>query len=304
MKKVGTLIKVISARRRATDSVSYDSLIIIYRDENGEKKTKFIDRAEAPYYIIKDRSSYEATKPPMFIERSKVEKKVTYTDLFFREVAEAAKLLENTFRLVNIALVNEFTKLCFANEIMVHEVIDAAATKPYGFMPFTPGPGVGGHCIAVDPWFIVSSAPEQARMIQLARNINDGKPDWVINKVKSAFTDAVLADEHKSAASLRIACLGLAFKADIDDLRESPAMVITAQIAQDFPGHVVAVEPNISKLPANLEGKVQLVTLEEALDQADILVLLVDHREFKAVEKARVENKRVIDTRGLWNLSK
>ena len=217
--------------------------------------------------------------------------------------AEMAKLTENASRDVGIAFANELSLICDRLDINVWELIELANRHPRVNI-LKPGPGVGGHCIAVDPWFIVSSAPEQARMIQLARNINDGKPDWVINKVKSAFTDAVLADKNKSAASLRIACLGLAFKADIDDLRESPAMVITAQIAQDFPGHVVAVEPNISKLPANLEGKVQLVTLEEALDQADILVLLVDHREFKAVEKARVENKRVIDTRGLWNLSK
>src|SRR5690606_22606666 len=140
-----------------------------------------------------------------------------------------------------------------------------------------PGPGVGGHCIAVDPWFIVSSAPKQARLIRAAREVNDSKPYWMLDKVKHAVGEFLQENPDKTAREVTIACLGLAFKADIDDLRESPALSIATTIQQDHPGPLLVVEPNIQKLPKQLEGKAQLCPIATAFGEADVMVLLVDH---------------------------
>ena len=154
-----------------------------------------------------------------------------------------------------------------------------------------PGPGVGGHCIAVDPWFIVDSCPEEAKIIRQARLTNDAKPYYVIDKITKA------ADEFKRPV---IACLGLAFKADIDDLRESPALQIVQELAARDIGNIIAVEPNIKTLPENLSKEgVQLATLEAALEVANVVVVLVDHKEFKAADSTKFSTKVVIDTRGI-----
>jgi len=153
-----------------------------------------------------------------------------------------------------------------------------------------PGPGVGGHCIAVDPWFIVDSAPELARLIRMARVVNDDKPRYVIDRIERA------AKRFKEPV---IACLGLSFKANIDDLRESPALDIAREIGLRFGGQVMVVEPNIRKLPESLEGIVRFVELNEALNQADVIVIFVDHVQFKRVDPVRLQAKVVIDTRGL-----
>lgn len=205
--------------------------------------------------------------------------------------AEMAKLTENSFRDVNIAFANELSIVCDELKINVWELIALANRHPRVSI-LSPGPGVGGHCIAVDPWFIVDSAPESARMIRTAREINDSKPGYVINKVRKA------ADEFKRPV---IACLGLAFKPDIDDLRESPAMDITADLAALGLGEILAVEPNISSLPEKLaDGGVELVALDEALERANVLVVLVDHSQFKALSVDQVNTKVVVDTRGLF----
>ena len=157
-----------------------------------------------------------------------------------------------------------------------------------------PGPGVGGHCIAVDPWFIVAADPENSKLIHTARKVNDGKPGWVINKVK----DAVSKTDAK-----KVAVLGLAFKADIDDLRESPALNITVDLAEELdPIELLAVEPNISELPKRLKGfdNVTLASVEDAIATADVVVLLVDHKEFKDLPIAEVSSKELVDTKGLW----
>ena len=155
----------------------------------------------------------------------------------------------------------------------------------------SPGPGVGGHCIAVDPWFIVHSAPERAKMIRLAREINNEKPLYVVDQVRE------LADQFKKPV---IACLGLAFKANIDDLRESPAMDICEAIAKQGFGEVLAVEPNISKLPERLSREgVVLVSISEALERANTIVILVDHKPFIRLSKEKFAAKVVVDTRGL-----
>lgn len=184
--------------------------------------------------------------------------------------AEMCKLTENSFRDVNIAFANELSIICDKLDINVWELIRLANRHPRVSI-LQPGPGVGGHCIAVDPWFIVDSAPEQARLIRTARAVNDDKPGYVIDRVERAarrFKDPV------------IACLGLAFKANIDDLRESPALHIASELAERFAGQVVVVEPNVRTLPEALEGKAQLCELTEALLKADIIVILVEMRTY------------------------
>ena len=156
----------------------------------------------------------------------------------------------------------------------------------------SPGPGVGGHCIAVDPWFIVAGAPEQARLIRTAREVNDDKPSWVIGQVAEAIEAWTSAGHPKP----RIACYGLAFKADIDDLRESPAIKIVTELARRGDCDVWVIEPNIEALPPSLEG-IELITAESARCNADIHLLLVDHREFRFQE---APTGFVIDTRGVW----
>ncbi|MNF60149.1 UDP-N-acetyl-D-glucosamine 6-dehydrogenase [compost metagenome] len=155
---------------------------------------------------------------------------------------------------------------------------------------------MGGHCIAVDPWFIVSKTPEQARLIRTAREVNDSKPEWVIEKVKLAVAELLQANPDKTARDVTISCFGLAFKPDIDDLRESPSLAITNRIAESHPGRTLAVEPNISELPNNSNDRLELSSIENALPESDILVLLVDHKEFNGLQ---TNTKYLIDTRGI-----
>ncbi|MGJ6980124.1 UDP-N-acetyl-D-mannosamine dehydrogenase [Aestuariimicrobium soli] len=210
--------------------------------------------------------------------------------------AEMAKLTENAFRDVNIAFANELSLISDQLGIDVWELIELANKHPRVNI-LQPGPGVGGHCIAVDPWFIVSSSPEHSKLINQARHVNDGKPDWVIDQVRSALADPSIADK----AEKTVACLGLAFKPDIDDLRESPSLHIVERLAAELEGvNVVAVEPNVTELPKNLAGRgVTLVDLEAAR-AADVVVLLVDHKEFREIPAERLEGRLLVDTKGLW----
>ncbi|MDO5669162.1 MAG: UDP-N-acetyl-D-mannosamine dehydrogenase [Corynebacterium sp.] len=207
--------------------------------------------------------------------------------------AELAKLTENSFRDVNIAFANELSLICDDLGIDVWELIELANHHPRVNI-LQPGPGVGGHCIAVDPWFIVSAAPEKARLIHLARIVNDGKPEWVVDRVAAAIE----ANKPK-----KVAALGLAFKANIDDLRESPSLDIAVEMAERFPEvEVLAVEPNIEQLPDVLSSfeNVVLADYNKAIEAADILVVLVDHDEFKSVPATSIKGKKIIDTKGLW----
>jgi UDP-N-acetyl-D-mannosaminuronic acid dehydrogenase len=163
-----------------------------------------------------------------------------------------------------------------------------------------PGCGVGGHCIAVDPWFIVSSSPEDANIIRMAREINDKKPKWVVKKAKEIVRNKLIENPRLKTEDITIACLGLAFKPDIDDLRESPALMITKEIIETHPGKVIVVEPNITNLPQILEGKCDLYELLPALEEADIVVLLVDHKGFKDLDRSIYSDIKVLDTRGIW----
>ncbi|AUQ27140.1 UDP-N-acetyl-D-mannosamine dehydrogenase [Dickeya zeae] len=212
--------------------------------------------------------------------------------------AEMCKLTENSFRDVNIAFANELSRICAEQQINVWELIRLANRHPRVTI-LQPGPGVGGHCIAVDPWFIVAQHPQQARLIRTAREVNDDKPRWVVDQVKIRVADA-LVQGGKSARDLCIACLGLAFKPDVEDLRESPALAIAEQIAQWHVGPTWVVEPYIRQLPPGLQGKAALVDSDRALKEADMLVLLVDHRQFRAIAPEQVAQRWVVDTKGVW----
>lgn len=209
--------------------------------------------------------------------------------------AEMAKLTENSSRDVQIAFANELSIICDKLDINVWELISLANRHPRVNI-LQPGPGVGGHCIAVDPWFIVSKTPEEAQIIHTARKVNDGKPEWVINKVKLAIADFLQENPEKTVKDVTVACYGLAFKPDIDDLRESPAMFITQKIAEMHSGKVLVVEPNISEIPKHLYN-VDLSEFDVATRDADIHVMLVDHKEFK---DSSMTAKTIIDTKGVW----
>jgi len=210
--------------------------------------------------------------------------------------AEMCKLTENSFRDVNIAFANELSIICDKLDIDVWELIRLANHHPRVNI-LQPGPGVGGHCIAVDPWFIVSQTPEQARLIRTARVVNDSKPEWVIDKVKMALANFLIKNPGKSAQQVKIACYGLAFKADIDDLRESPALSIAERLGNELEATLQLVEPNIEALPQRLAHH-EHVDFIYALDSADIHVLLVKHREFRGTFNVR-DAAFVIDAAGV-----
>ncbi|MCV7605235.1 UDP-N-acetyl-D-mannosamine dehydrogenase [Micrococcus luteus] len=211
--------------------------------------------------------------------------------------AEMAKLVENSFRDVNIAFANELSLICSDLGIDVWELIELANHHPRVNI-LQPGPGVGGHCIAVDPWFIVDAAPQTARIIRAAREINDGKPKWVVEQAKAAAFDV----QQATGRAPVVAVLGLAFKPNIDDLRESPALNIAIEVAQQFTGsRILVVEPHVEELPAALAGRdnVELVPAEDGIREADVVLLLVDHDAFASLGTT-TEGKKVIDTRGQW----
>ena len=214
--------------------------------------------------------------------------------------AEMCKLTENSSRDVSIAFANELSMICDKLDINVWELIRLANRHPRVNI-LQPGPGVGGHCIAVDPWFIVSKTPEQARLIRTAREVNDSKPQWVIDKVKLAVAEFLQANPDKTAREVSIACFGLAFKPDIDDLRESPALFIATEIAATHSGQLVVVEPNIQTLPDTLNKKLSLKTIEQALTESDIVVVLVDHKEFKEAKSQIFAGNHIVDARGLMS---
>lgn len=216
--------------------------------------------------------------------------------------AEMAKLTENAYRDVNIAFANELSLICDKLDINVWELIRVANHHPRVNI-LQPGPGVGGHCIAVDPWFIVHSAFEQTRLIRSAREINDSKPFWVIQQVNQAIEN--LNQQGMSKKDIKITCLGLAFKPDIDDLRGSPALDITLGLAQLYPGQILAVEPNIEHVPTQIHASaIPLVTLETAIAKSHILVFLVAHKDFNQstnIQSERPINQLIIDTVGAYN---
>jgi UDP-N-acetyl-D-mannosaminuronic acid dehydrogenase len=199
--------------------------------------------------------------------------------------AEMVKLVENSFRDVNIAFANELSIICDRLGLNVWELIKLANLHPRVNI-LKPGPGVGGHCIAVDPWFIVDACPDEARLIKTARLVNDAKPGFVFNRIKQA------ADRLKDPV---IGLFGLSYKQDIDDLRESPAMEIARRVKAAKLGRLMVCEPFIKE-----HAEFELFEAENVIKQADILVLLVSHQPFKKIDKELLKPKIVIDTCGIW----
>ncbi|MGE0622640.1 MAG: UDP-N-acetyl-D-mannosamine dehydrogenase [Pseudomonadales bacterium] len=199
------------------------------------------------------------------------------------KTAEMAKLTENAYRDVNIAFANELSLICDQEGINVWELIGLSNRHPRVEI-LQPGPGVGGHCLAVDPWFIVAKNPELARLIRTAREVNDSKPDWVIQRVLRS------ADKFKHPT---IGCLGLAYKADVDDLRESPSVEIVRCLQRQNIGNILIAEPNL-----DCHSEFNLTPWEQVVEQADILLLLVNHRQFKRLRAVNLKETIVIDTGG------
>ena len=204
--------------------------------------------------------------------------------------AELVKLTENAFRDVNIAFANEIASVSDVLDVDPWEVIRLANRHPRVDV-LQPGPGVGGHCIAVDPFFIVHSAPSTTPLIQAARQVNRGRPQLIVKQVLSACQGLECPD---------IACLGLAYKANVGDVRESPAVEIVERLRTVLPGRLLVVEPNVARLPSRLDQDgIELVQLDNAVAAADVVVLLTDHKEFGALG-GRIRNKRLVDTKGMW----
>lgn len=204
-------------------------------------------------------------------------------------VAETVKLTENSYRDVNIAFANELSILADDLGVDVWDVIALANRHPRVNI-LQPGPGVGGHCIAVDPWFLVASSPDSAKLIRTAREVNDFKAHYTERRIR-ALIDSVPG---------KVALLGLAFKPDIDDFRESPALEIALSLAKTRGQRIIVVEPFASELPAGLAGTgAQLMELGEALATAEVVVVLVDHTAFKHLLPADLAGKLVFDTRGM-----
>jgi UDP-N-acetyl-D-mannosaminuronic acid dehydrogenase len=205
--------------------------------------------------------------------------------------AELVKLVENAFRDVNIAFANEMSLICDQLGLSVWRVIELANRHPrVGILQ--PGPGVGGHCVAVDPWFIVASAPERTRLIRTAREINDAKPKFVAAQVRE------LAERFKRPV---IACLGLTYKPDVDDLRESPAVEIAMDLARTGREQILIADPNLSALPTELAAlsNVSFCDTLEAVRHADIVALLVAHSRFRKIPREELMRRVVVDVTGL-----
>ena len=200
-----------------------------------------------------------------------------------------SKLTENSFRDVNIAFANELSIICDKIGVNVFELIKLANHLPrVNILP--PGCGVGGHCIAVDPWFIISQTPEQSKLLHTARLINDYKPHFVLGKVDEKVNE--LISNGKSINEIKIACLGLSFKPNIDDLRESPAIKIASILSQKYP-NVISVEPHIKELPEKYKKSgIKLESIEKALT-ADIIIPLVKHKAFINLDLQDIKEKLV-----------
>jgi UDP-N-acetyl-D-mannosaminuronic acid dehydrogenase len=211
------------------------------------------------------------------------------------EAAELVKLTENAFRDVNIAFANELAAVCSTLKLNVWEVIELANRHPR-VQILQPGPGVGGHCIAVDPYFIIDAAPNDTKLMIAARVINSGRPHAVVKEIKRVLQEGERAT---------IACLGLAFKPNIDDLRESPAVEVVKLLAEAKVGRIIASEPYADMLPKELADLgVEFRDALTAIDKADVVVLLVDHRQYALIDPEALKGKRLIDTRGLWTWRK
>ena len=275
-----------------------DLLVPISEKQNGDLYIAHCPERVLPGYVVKE--LVENDRVIGGINRASSEKAIELYRTFVMgeciittaRTAEMAKLTENASRDVGIAFANELSIICDELDINVWELIALANRHPRVNI-LQPGPGVGGHCIAVDPWFIVSKTPETAKLIRQAREVNDSKPAWVIAKVKEKVEQFLADHPGKKIDEVTVACFGLAFKPDIDDLRESPALQITRELVNTLGCKIIAVEPNIESLKEDFE----IVNLDTAFAKADIYVLLVDHCQFK---RFMPSSKYAFDTKGIW----
>lgn len=270
---------------------------------NVSKKSNRIYLAHCPERVFPGRIIHELVEndrtvggiDPESAERASdfyssfVNGKITLTNA---RTAELSKLVENAYRDVNIAFANEISIICDDLNINVWDLIDLVNQHPR-VQVLSPGAGVGGHCVAVDPWFIVASSPERSKLVRTSREVNDSKPNYVIGAIKT------LSNTSKSVV---IACLGITFKPDVDDLRGSPALHIVESLAEQTDCKLLVVEPNLNELPQSLSQfkNVQLVGLSEALKQAELLALLVNHQVFYDIDHEQLVGKSIIDTCGVW----
>jgi UDP-N-acetyl-D-mannosaminuronic acid dehydrogenase len=272
-----------------------DEVVAKILSDDGHNIEKEVYVAHCPERVLPGRILIELVENDRIVggvNPLATEKAVEFYQTFVRgevlstdsRTAEMAKLTENSSRDVSIAFANELSLICDEEGINVWELISLANRHPRVNI-LTPGPGVGGHCIAVDPWFIVARSPKYAKLIKTARLVNDAKPEWVIEKVK------IRAEKFKRPV---IGCLGLAFKADVDDLRESPAVDIVRKLINDDVGEILISEPNLDK-----HDEFDLIACEDLIQRADIILLLVDHKEFKGIKKLELNEKVLIDTRGI-----
>ena len=205
--------------------------------------------------------------------------------------AEMVKLTENAYRDTNIAFANELSLICDHVDVNVWKVIELANRHPRVDI-LKPGPGVGGHCIAVDPWFIVDAAPREARLVRMSRDVNDSKAVYVQRQIERLM---------QSYPDRDVVCLGLTFKANVDDLRESPALEIAEGLAKKHGKRIAVVDPFVNELPATLyRAGARKIDLDTALKEPGILVVLVDHEPFRKVSAERRAGAVVYDTRGIW----
>ena len=212
--------------------------------------------------------------------------------------AELCKLTENSYRDTNIAFANELSVICDKFSINVWELIGLANRHPRVDI-LQPGSGVGGHCIAVDPWFIVSGAQEEAQLIRTAREVNDYKPEWVVRRILEFCREDNMGGDSANSQPVRVCCLGITFKPDIDDIRESPALKIVTSLAAAGVD-VAVVEPNIDKLPEELSAdNIEMTQLQAGLSKADVVAVLVCHSEFVENSDIILNSPNVLDVVGL-----
>ncbi len=274
-----------------------DKMKTLIFDERPELKDK-INIAYCPERVLPGKIIYELENNDRVIGGINIEstkKAIEFYSIFVKgklhqtdnRTAEMCKLVENSFRDLNIAFANELSMISDKAKINVWELIELANKHPRVNI-LKPGVGVGGHCIAVDPWFIVSDFKENAKIIRTAREVNNHKTQWVIEKIK----DEAKSFEQKNKKKPKVACLGLSFKADIDDMRESPALLVTKTLIKE--GYdVLPVEPNIKEYK-----DFKLFDYNHAIKEADILVYLVSHKKFK---EEIIKNKIVLDFCGVKN---
>ena len=293
----GTTLEILKPILEATGRVCGEDLFIAYSPERVDPGNKIYNTKNTPKVVGGITPSCTAVASAMY--RNVLEGEVH--EVSSPSVAEMEKILENTFRNINIALANEMAILCNKMDIDVWEVIDAAATKPYGFMPFYPGPGLGGHCIPIDPFYLTWKAREfdyHTRLIETAGEINNSMPDFVIDRCMQ-----ILNKDKKALNGARVVVLGVAYKKDIEDVRESPVLPILNQLEEAGADWIVA-DPHVKSFKLS-ETVSETVALDvELLESADLVLLATDHSSFD-YEMIATHSPVLFDTRNaLKNVTK